>query len=315
VSAELVVRPGQEIPRWGDFVSTHPPFSIALDGYVIAPPEFTNTPDGPYANFDHHEGVPRMATLSTAQQVLRAIRLGIVHSYTQNRDYIPTVYTNDCDQDVALAWYLLQHAPDVAAQKYKKRAAPLRNLVEMAGDLDVTAGTYPYPPSVKLMKEVAWMFRPYTETRNHGGLRSMDADTYRQVIGECCGRIGMHLAGRGKEIRLDTRYETIGGGEGWSMITEVGPEGRIGAFNDGIKAYVIYKGQREDGRHDYTIGRASEFVPFDVQGIVDGLNGEENRPIGAAWGCAGSGTVGGSPRLQGSMLDPATLTTFINDRH
>lgn len=315
MSAELVVRPGQEIPSWGDFVSTHDPYAVALDGYVIAPPDFVHTAEGPYANFDHHSGVPRLATLSTAQQVLRAIRLGLVEAYTDPTDgeFKMTTYVNDSDQDVSLAHYLLMNAPDIASQRYKQDAAPIRNLVEMAGDLDATAGAYPYPTGVKLMRELGWIFRPYTSARNEGALRSLDPAVHRQVIMECSGRIALHLAGRGDEVRLDTRYEVIGGGESWDMITEIGPEGRIGAFSDGVKAYIIYKGQRENGKHDYTVGRASEYVPFDVDGIVRGLNTIEQCPPGAGWGCAGSGTVGGSPRIEGSSLDPDTLAARVNE--
>jgi hypothetical protein len=311
VSAELVVRPGQEIPSWGDFISTHPPFSIALDGYVIAPPNFINTPDGPYANLDHHFGVNRLATLSTAQQALRDVRSGLAEAYTKDSEYRPTVYANGCDQDVALAWYLLSHAPDISKQKYKKHTVPLANLVEMAGNLDATAGAYPYRPNIKLMRQVAWMFRPYTERCNEGNLRSLNPAVYRQIIGECCGRIGLHLAGRGNEIPLDARYEVIGGGTNWSMITEVGPEGRIGAFSDGVKAYIIHKGMRENGKHDYAVGRSAKFVPFNVKGLVGYLNEIEGCPPQAGWG--GSDTVGGSPRLEGSRLDPATLNALVND--
>ncbi|HSX34272.1 MAG TPA: hypothetical protein VLF62_01355 [Candidatus Saccharimonadales bacterium] len=313
MSAQLVVHPGREIASWGEFVSSHPPYSVALDGYVIGAPEFAQGPDGPHANLDHHYGVNRLATLSTAQQALRFTRLGMVAAFTSpDGDYSPTLYVNDCDQDVALGVHLLTNAPDIAAQRHKRQTAPLRNLVDMAGDLDVTAGAYPYPSGMRLMREVAWMFRPFTEFRDQGGVARQNAEEFRQIIGECAGRIGLHLAGRGGEVKLDMRYEEIKGGSGWTMFREVGPEGRIGAFANGIKAYVIHKGQREDGMHDYTIGRSSELVPFDVHGAVALLNAVEDCPPNAGWGCASSGTVGGSPRLTGSQLAPAELQSVLN---
>jgi hypothetical protein len=313
VSAQLVVRPGVEVPNWGAFISEHPPGSIALDGYVKGAPKFTQTPDGAYANVDHHEGVNRLATLSTAQQLLRYIRLGLADSLTQpNGDYEPWVFVNDCDQDISLAMYLIQNAPDIARARKAKYCAPLDNLVQMAGELDVSAGAYPYNPRGKLMKQIAWMFRPFTEFRDQGGVQHQNADEYRGVVGECMGRIGLHLAGRGGQVKLQTQYAVIGGGDRWKMFEELGAEGRIGAFHDGVKAYVIHKGQREDGMHDYTIGRASEMVPFDVTGAVALLNTVEECPPDAAWGCTGSGTVGGSPRLRGSSLGPADLQTILN---
>lgn len=39
------------------FTSTHPAYSIALDGYVAAEPFLEIHPTGPYRNFNHHEAV------------------------------------------------------------------------------------------------------------------------------------------------------------------------------------------------------------------------------------------------------------------
>jgi len=313
VSAQLVVRPGVEVPNWGAFISEHPPGSIALDGYVKGAPKFVQTPDGPFANVDHHEGVNRLATLSTAQQLLRYMRLGMVGSLTSsNGDYAPWVFVNDCDQDISLAMTLIQNAPDIARGRKRKYGVRLDNLVQMAGELDVSAGAYPYDPRRKLMKQIAWMFRPFTEFRDQGGVQRQNPDEYRNVIGECMGRIGLHLAGRGGQVKLDTRYAVIGGGSRWTMIEELGAEGRIGAFHKGVTAYVIHKGQRENGMHDYTIGRSSEVVPFDVTGAIALLNEVEQCPPETAWGCTDSGTVGGSPRLQGSQLTPKELQHILN---
>jgi hypothetical protein len=310
VSTELVVRPGKEVPTWGDFVALHEPYAIALDGYVTAPPDFTQTQQGPYANFDHHVGVNRLATLSTAQQVLRGIRLGLTSAYRRDNEYHASVYVNDCDQDISLAYFLLQHAPDVQNWRDKRLAAPLRNLVDMEGDLDVTGGAYPYGPRMKLMREIAWIFHPYTEFRRSGELYNMNATAYRHVIGRTCGRISLHLAGRGKERKLNTAFRVIGGGEGWSMFTELGAEGRIGAFRKGIEAFVI-SSERPDGTFQYSVGRLSEFVPFDVPRIIEHLNMVEGLGQREGWG--GSDTIGGSPRLTGSRLDPDMLARLIND--
>jgi len=52
----LHVEPGVS-KDWGTFQREAPPYSIALDGYVIGPPSFADA--GPHANFDHHVEVDR----------------------------------------------------------------------------------------------------------------------------------------------------------------------------------------------------------------------------------------------------------------
>lgn len=313
MSAELIMRPGITVASRGDFISSHPPYAVALDGYVNAPPFFVWTPDGePYCNFDHHSGVNRFATRSSAQQALFAVRTGFVRAFTADGEYGPTVYANDCDQDVSLAWFVLKNAPEIASHRIKKVGAPIRNLVDMAGDLDVTAGAYPQPVTLPLMRQIAWIFRPFTQARVRGELTG-DTAHYQEIVAQCCGRIGLHLAGQGREVRLDTRYQTIGGGENWTMFREIGAEGRIGAFRNGIDAFAIYKGQRPNGRHDYAIGRISEYIDFNLPMIVRHMNRLEGLIGPDRWGCDGSGIVGGSPRGMGSGIDPQMFIETIND--
>lgn len=310
MSAELIVRPGMTIPSRGDFISTHDPYAVALDGYVDAPPFFERTAGGPYRNFDHHTGVDRLATLSSGQQVLRALRMGFVEAFTQDGDYRPTVYTNQCDQDVSLAWYLLSHAPDIASIRIKRVGAPLRNLVDMAGDLDVTAGAYPYPPRLALMGQIAWMFRPFTEVARVRRELTEDPAQYREIIGQCCGRIALYIAGRGEEVALDTRHRTMGTGDGWRMIREIGAEGRIGAFNNPeINACIFYKGERRysAGVHDVALWKRSEYVECDWTPLVEHMNELEGLTGADRWGLDGSGMNGGSPREAGTRIDPYTL--------
>lgn len=313
MSVERFVRPGLIIPSRDDFISSHPLNSVALDGYIRAMPFTEEVDGGLYVNFDHHHGVDRLATKSTAQQVLMAIRGGLVKGFTQDGEYHLNAFVNECDQDVSMALYLLEHAPDIAAIRSKRRGAALRHLVDMAGDLDVTAGWYPYNPKLKLMKEVAWIFRPFTQLKMEGAL-PRDAAVYGDVITQCCGNIALHLAGRGDRVKLDTRCAVLGGGDTWTMFEELGPEGRIGAFRKGIDAYIIYRGQHQDReRFDYTIGRLSRFIPFAVKRIVDALNEREGLTGTDRWGCDGSGVIGGSPREGGSQYDPETLAQVINE--
>ncbi|MCR4312256.1 MAG: hypothetical protein NUV56_03155 [Candidatus Uhrbacteria bacterium] len=60
---------------WEDFVRQKPPSSIALDGFVTDGPRFDRA--GPWANFNHHEGVPRLETRATCAQVRMALQQGL----------------------------------------------------------------------------------------------------------------------------------------------------------------------------------------------------------------------------------------------
>jgi hypothetical protein len=114
--------------------------------------------------------------------------------------------------------------------------------------------------------------------------------------------------GRGETAKIDARYKLVGGGQAWKMIEEVGKDGRIGALVDGIDAYVAVQ-ELPDGCWRYTIGRRSEFIPFDIASLIDHLNKVEECDSDR-WG--GATIIGGSPRVNGSKLSPAELERVIN---
>jgi hypothetical protein len=134
ISAELFVR--TEIPpiSWEDFITTHPVGSIALDGYVGEGPQFD--PNGPYLNANHHEGVKRLETLSTAQQILMDVRMGMDKSFSKDGIFAPNVYVNDCDQDVCAAWFLLDNI-----HQSRNPSPALNRFINVAG-------TFPYDPGL-----------------------------------------------------------------------------------------------------------------------------------------------------------------------
>jgi hypothetical protein len=301
MSAELIVRAETPPLSWDEFRNSHPVGSMALDGYVGEAPKFDA--DGPYYNANHHEGVNRQATLSTAQQVLMAVRQGLDKSFTEKGEFSPKVYVNDCDQDVCAAWYLLDRINET-----RHPSPALNRFINVAGTLDVTAGAFPYDRDLNILGKLAWVFEPYTGFRASGEINNKDNDQYRSIIESVGLRIAEHLLGRGETAKLDTRYSVIGGGKGWKLIEEVGRDGRLGALADGIDAYVAAK---EDGeRWRYTIGKRSEYIPFDVPGLLAHLNTVEGCRDDM-WG--GSDTIGGSPRVKGSKLSPASIQTTINE--
>ncbi len=303
MSAELYINPETPAMSWETFQATHPVGSIALDGYVDEEPKFE--PNGPYENLNHHERVDRLATLSTAQQVLMKVKMGLDQAYMKDGVFSPNVYANDCDQDVCTAWFLLNNIDQT-----KQSGPALNRFVNVAGNLDVTAGAFPYDRSLKILGELAWVFEPYTLFRTSGEMAKKDSAQYKSVVYDVEHRIQQHLMGRGESAALDTRYQSIGGGEGWAMIQEEGKDGRIGALADGIKAYISVQ-QLDDQTWRYSIGRLSEYIPFDVPALIDLLNKEEGLTDSPdRWG--GATIIGGSPRVAGSKLTPAQVESIIN---
>lgn len=98
----------KDVPlTWDEFVRRCPPFSIALDGYVNSKPLFD--PKGPHLNLDHHTGVDRLTTRATCGQTLVVIRQGLFNAFKDNKGAKANVFVNDCDQDVALSFFLLKY--------------------------------------------------------------------------------------------------------------------------------------------------------------------------------------------------------------
>jgi hypothetical protein len=232
--------------------------------------------------------------------------MGMADVFRQRDEYVANVYTNDCDEDVCTAWYLLNRLGSITRPTDPR----LDQFIAVAGVLDVTAGAYPYDPKLPILGELAWMFEPYRQFRASKEMALKDNGQYASVIREVEGRIAQHLAGAGKSTPLDTRYKIVGGNEEWKMIEETGAEGRVGAFYDGIDAYVIVQEEITGERWRYTIGKRSDFVPFDVAGVLEQLNlaeqcGEDR------WG--GGSTIGGSPRVAGSRLAPGKVEEILRN--
>ncbi|MEO6077648.1 MAG: hypothetical protein ABIP54_02585 [Candidatus Andersenbacteria bacterium] len=297
------MRPNDTPGSWANFCSTTGPFSIAIDGYINAPPEFD--PSGPRANFDHHYGVNRLATRSTTGQVLMAIRQGFFDCFRDSSGPRADVFANDCDEDVCTAFDLLKHG-FMADQVIN----PLLNrLVHLVDTLDTTAGAYPYPPDLPILGELAWIFEPYRRARLSGELDRRNADSFLGIVTDVGHRIQQHIIGKGESIPLDIRYEQIGGGPSWTMVREQGAQARTGMFASGIRAFVSVR-DRPAGGYVYVLGRMSPFIRFNVPGLLNALNEAEGCTTDR-WG--GGDVVGGSPRSSGSKLTPTEVTRIVNE--
>lgn len=306
----LIVDPKIAGISWEKFLENCPRFSIALDGYVNVGPRLDLTKMA--VNFNHHEEVDRLATRATCAQVLMAIRQGMFSSFRNNAGPVGNVFVNDCDEDVCTAWFLLNNSHMVT-----HAINPLVNkLVTMEDALDSTAGAYPFPAELPALQELAWVFAPYRQFRLNHGLDGRDAEAFRSIIMDVELRIMQYITGHGKTIPLNTEYQIIGGGDGWSMVEEIGMHARTGMFGDGIKAYVSVRYlQPKDSSYvgntfAYTIGKLSPFIPFDLSVMtkifneIDPLVTLENR-----WG--GGNNIMGSPRITGSGLSPEMIAKTI----
>lgn len=299
----LSLRPGAEAHSWSDFCETHPSYSIALDGYVSGMSRFDRR--GPWLTLDHHAEVDRLSARATCSQVLLCIRQGLFETFRDDQGPRATVFANDCDEDVCLSWYLLEN-PQVSCLPSHLR---LNRLVQAVDLLDTTAGATVHPLDQRRMGELAWIFEPYRQSLVQGSLDLPLAGMHRKIIAAVSHRIHEHLVDEGGIVPLDMRYERIGGGKGWAMVREIGPQARAGMVAAGIRAYVSVR-QRTDGNWNYTIGRVSPFIPFDVLAILRALNRIE-EPRRGMWG--GGNLVGGSPRLQGSSLQPKEVIQIVDN--
>jgi len=279
---------------------------MALDGYVKGPPQFFI--HGPYANFNHHEGVARIATRSTCAQVYFYICLGLLDTFQKSGEPHANVYINDVDQDVCLSFWLLKNSDKLIKLKVD---SALFQLIMFEDILDASAGAYPINPERPLLRKQAWIYEPYTRARADGSLYHMSEKKLLNVLRSVCNRIDSAIEGESREIGLDTAFKTIGGGDSWQFIMEEGTYARTKLFSEGVKAYVSLLKSRDDS-YSYTIGKMSPFIKFPIVRIYEALNKAENLTTrDNCWG--GSSIIGGSPRKTGSRLSPDKIEKVIND--
>ena len=290
----LHVEPTVAPLTWDQYRAEKPPYSAALDGFVSGAPKYD--PTGPWVSFNHHEDVDRLSTRATCAQVLMGMRQGLFQP-----EYIDV---NDCDEDVALSTFLLTHPSLV-----RNTINPILNrLVSMEDVLDCTAGAYPFPGDLPVLEELAWVFEPYRRFRSSGELDKKNSDSYKSVLEDVWRRIEAHLVGRGKKIKLDTKYTRIGGDHRFVVAREIGAHARMGIIGDGFNIYVSVRDLPDDS-WAYVIGKTA-FAPLNLEDAEHLLNEAEGR-IGSnnRWG--GGNLVIGSPRIGGSKQTPEEVAAII----
>jgi hypothetical protein len=302
MAIELAVTPGPALTR-EQFLATHAPYSVALDGYVFGEPWLYVGPDGPYRNFNHHETVDRSCTSATCEQARRAVVLGFYDLFRRGGERTATLHANDCDQDVCLASWVLMN-PDRARE-------PLVRVISQIVDLlDMSAGVYPMPHERDLLGEVRWVFDPYTRARPN--LLAMTGAAMREVIRDVHHRLDLFVIGRAETTPLTGQYTRIGGGDGWVFVEVTHQTARERMVASGVQAAIELFGRAGD-KYLYTVWRRSEYVVgFPVTEILAALNAAEGiAPGDPGWG--GADNVGGCPRGRGSKLAPAAVQAVVDE--
>jgi hypothetical protein len=304
VSIVLYIKPTVPPLTWKEFCSTHPPFSVALDGYLNHGPSFDES--GPRVNFDHHQGVNRLATRSTCGQVYLAIKQGLFARFRDENGARAEVYVNDCDEDVCSSWTLLKNGENKAFIE----SPALHDLVETIDLLDTTSGTYPFPKGHAMLEYIAWVFEEYRHFRMTGGVDKKDATAFAFIIDQVEKRLKLFSRGAGKRLALDMRYRILSRQAAWLMIEEIGTQARMGMAANNVTAFVSARQRPNREFWTYTVARSSLFVPFPLSDIFAALNAAENISTNDRWN--GGDTVGGSPRVKGSTLNPQEVIKVIN---
>ena len=299
----LKIVPGKIITR-EEFLETHPPFSIALDGYVAGEPFLAVNDKGPYRNFNHHEAVDRSCTSATCEQVRRAIALGLYDLYKGERGPRATLWANDCDQDVCLATWILFN-PSRASEPWVRTLSYIEDL------LDMSSGGFPMPDERDLLGEIRWVFEPYTGNRHR--LAELGEEGMHDIIQESHTRIERFLNGESKITPLLGDYREIGGGDGWVLVEIDHQHARQKMVEANIKAAVELYAQKDD-HYMYAIWRRSEYiVNFPILEILRQLNIAEGFDPEGVTGWGGSENVGGSPRGVGSKLTPSEVEAVVRE--
>ncbi|MBI2482841.1 hypothetical protein HYV74_01525 [Candidatus Uhrbacteria bacterium] len=289
-----------------EFRRIAPPHAVGIDGCVDAGPwrDFGST--GPRYVWNHHSHVDRLATRATCMQALLELRCGDLDEILRGSTGRPfaIVFADDCDADASSTIVILRRS-----ELFAHPVNPLANRFVGAEDLmDTFAGAYPYPCDLELLEELAWIFQPYDDFRQEGGLERKIAAEYLRVVDLIEANIVQYLVGRGKRRKLDLRYDVLQTGNGWTMVREHGAQARTKMRDDGIRVFVSVH-ERTSGTRDVRIGKMHLHARGDLIAICNDLNAREGVAADR-WG--GGTNIIGSPKVAGTKLDDRTIMEVLN---
>ncbi|MBI5390430.1 hypothetical protein HZB02_03005 [Candidatus Woesearchaeota archaeon] len=298
----LNIHPGEEM-TWEQYHATAPPRSIALDGYVTDLTVYDF--EAAIGNINHHGGADRSSMNSTATQASDLIKLTRLTAFHHNGKPSVILDVNDPDQDVCLATWIFDHGERIMGNK----SEPLLNrLLYIQNKLDVYAGAWPESLESNLMRDVAWIFEPYTDVRNK--VTAMTAGDMRNVIESVWGRINQYTLGQGKQLTPDGSYKILADEPGsLPLLQEIGPYARVGISLQGMQAFISYRGQTPTGNYVYSVWKAFG-SPVPLTWLYTYWNKIEGIAEGVLPRWDGADTTGGSPRRIGSKMPPAQMVTY-----
>ncbi|HBR71581.1 MAG TPA: hypothetical protein DEA27_02090 [Candidatus Moranbacteria bacterium] len=281
---------------WKEFVETTPRNSIALDGMVLGGPRFDEAIM--HANFDHHDGVIRDATMSTCMQIYMAIKGGLMQSFREDGLPCLHIYINDTDQDTAMAVWLLNN---YNLFEETQSIPSINRILALTNNWDITGGAFPVNLTEQVVRQHCWIFQPYTDLRKSGELSRATEGMMRDNIEAIMQRLNAALMGQAGEKTLDTRHEILYDSPLFKIVNEIGGnEARYYLYGKGMNAFISLVAIREDGKYVYSVGRRSQYILFPVEKLYDAFNFAEGLSRTNGWN--GSTIIGGSPRETGSGL-------------
>ncbi len=294
-----------------DFIEKKPPFSIAIDGFVRGRTRRVKTRTGPYATFDHHEGVDRTVTLSTCMQVYEEIRKGLFNiEFQVNGKPHAFVYTRSGDEDSSTTCWEFKRLQRIMEEINNPR---IIKFIRAEDQLDRYMGNFPLEDK-EFYRVLAWVFEPYNQKRFDGTIENLKGPQLKEIIDAVGLRIDDYVDDKGSELELEGSYERLGGGEGWHLIRETGPAARLATIKDNITTYVRYIGPKDQG-HAYAVVKNSPWAGSNSTHLFRELNRIERKRSDIItktnrWG--GGNLGGGSPQETGSMIPPDELPAVMN---
>ena len=277
---ELVIERGKKIK-----LEDLPEYSIALDGFVQGPQVDT---DNHRYSFDHHSNCLRFCTTATCTQVWTAILLGLDPSKY-------TIYINDVDIDVCMAYWCLKN-PDRCAEPVVKK------LVEAVGLGDMHAGALSLNG---MTKTVEWVSAPQTDSIRNGDYEKLSNSGLNTVMESILHRITQYVNGDAASDIIDQslhgNYTVVKNDpNGWVLVESQDPHVYTALYRSGFDRVVISRPQK-DGSNAVSIGKRSDFIDnFPLPRFYEALNLVE-----PGWG--GSSMVGGAPRNEDGSRTKMTL--------
>jgi len=273
-----------------------PARSLALDGVVRGPAEGD---DLDRWSFDHHAGCVRLLTLATCEQVRLALVMGL------DADDRP-IYINDVDGDVLMSLWLL-------ANPERANEPEVQALTRGVGAIDAhgPAGRVPLDGEARRLADTFFSpggIYPFTPRDSQEKF-----EEWPPLIEAGLNQISEILAGRVTITEVEAPdicrvYEGVVDGVRCILVGSGGWGAFAPLYDEGFGVVIVADAMENDqggvAARNYTLGKTSDLVPFDLAGALGRLADAE-----PGWG--GGSSIGGAPRPDGSALSPYEVWQIV----